>query len=141
MYRDRGSSPHIPKQGNAGPTTTVWGLSPCHISLLKHELLTEREGHAASRWVISPVPVSWRGDPRSRVKRKANIEVLTIESRRGDHPLRTGGATIPIELAGGLPTPGGTVGRLLGNNRSRQQQHVVCNMPGRVICSHPEVGE
>ena len=78
----------------------------------KHELLNEREGHAASRWVISSVPVLWRGDPRSRVKRKANIEVLTIESRRGDHPLRTDGATIPIELAGGLPTSGGTVGRL-----------------------------
>ena len=48
-------------QNNVGPE------SVSHKAY-KHEP-QRREGHAASRWVISSVPTLWRGDPWFRVKR------------------------------------------------------------------------
>ena len=160
VYRDRGSSPHIPPRRNAGSTTNSVEPEPVSHKPSKHDsstggkVMLPHDG-SSHRCLCYGEATHGPGSKRQNDGRqhpstnKEQTTRMAITCCLLSRPMCQDGATNPLNWRGDQPQRTGRrpshVRRDSGTSlRQKSQQataHVVCNIPGRVICSHPEVGE
>ena len=152
-------SPHSSDlQGDAG--STKMGLSPCHIKPSKHDsspggkVMLPHDG-SSHRCLCYGEATHGPGSKRQNDGRqhpstnKEQTTRMAITCCLLSRPMCQDGATNPLNWRGDQPQRTGRRPSHVRRDsetslRQRSQQttaYVVCNIPGKVTSSHPEVGE